>query len=89
MPPVTKWVLIGFGEASPELKAAKNLHNFFTYVAVRVVTAQLESYNTEAHKELMDFVETHSLNDGDKFCAALMRESPRHKGLGILHLPYF
>lgn len=33
---------VGFGEASPEAKAAKNLHNFFTYVAVRIVTAQLE-----------------------------------------------
>ena len=32
----------GFGEASPEAKAAKNLHNFFTYVAVRIVSAQLE-----------------------------------------------
>ena len=32
----------GFGEASPEAKAAKNLHNFFTYVAVRIVTAQLQ-----------------------------------------------
>lgn len=32
----------GFGEASPEAKAAKNLHNFFTYVAVKIVAAQLE-----------------------------------------------
>lgn len=37
------WPFIaGFGEASPEAKAAKNLHNFFTYVAVRIVTAQLQ-----------------------------------------------
>lgn len=41
-----------------------------------------QSYNTEAHKEMMEFMETHSLNDGDKFCAALMRESSRHKSLG-------
>ncbi|KAD3337966.1 hypothetical protein R6Q59_027268 [Mikania micrantha] len=73
----------GFGEASPESKAAKNLHNFFTYVAVRVVTAQLESYNLEAYKELMEFLDRHSLNDGDKFCAALMRESSRHKTLAM------
>ncbi|CAH1439957.1 unnamed protein product [Lactuca virosa] len=73
----------GFGEASPEAKAAKNLHNLFTYVAVRVVNAQLESYNTEAHKELTEFMEKHSLNDGDKFCAALMRESSRHKTLAM------
>ncbi|XP_024172283.1 chaperonin-like RBCX protein 1, chloroplastic [Rosa chinensis] len=32
----------GFGEASPEAKAANNLHSFFTYIAVRIVTAQLE-----------------------------------------------
>ncbi|XP_076882803.1 chaperonin-like RBCX protein 1, chloroplastic [Bidens hawaiensis] len=73
----------GFGEASPESKAAQNLHNFFTYVAVRVVTAQLESYNIEAYKDLMEFLETHSLNDGDKFCAELMRESPNHKTLAM------
>lgn len=35
----------GFGEASPEAKAAKNLHNFFTYVAVRIVTAQLQVFH--------------------------------------------
>ncbi|KAL7615918.1 hypothetical protein Lser_V15G04610 [Lactuca serriola] len=80
-----KMYVPGFGEASPEAKAAKNLHNLFTYVAVRVVNAQLEkqSYNTEAHKELMEFMERHSLNDGDKFCAALMRESSRHKTLDL------
>ncbi|KAI3510302.1 hypothetical protein L1887_17186 [Cichorium endivia] len=78
-----KMYVPGFGEASPEAKAAKNLHNFFTYVAVRVVNAQLESYNTEAHKELTEFLERHSLNDGDKFCAALMRESSRHKSLAM------
>lgn len=33
---------LGFGEASPEAKAAKHLHDFFTYVAVRIVSAQLE-----------------------------------------------
>jgi hypothetical protein len=32
----------GFGEASPEAKAAINLHNFFTYTAVKIVAAQLE-----------------------------------------------
>lgn len=102
---------LGFGEASPESKAARNLHNFFTYVAVRIVTAQLEvalqllccncsamllcgfslvlilvlveqSYNPEAYLELMEFLDRHSLNDGDKFLASLMRESSRHKALG-------
>lgn len=33
---------LGFGEASPEAKAAGNLQNFFTYVAVKIVLAQLE-----------------------------------------------
>lgn len=28
-------------------------------------------------------MEKHSLNDGDKFCAALMRESSRHKTLAM------
>ncbi|KAK1364714.1 chaperonin-like RBCX protein 1, chloroplastic [Heracleum sosnowskyi] len=78
-----KMYVPGFGEASPEKKAAKNMHNFFTYIAVRIVGAQLESYNTEAHKDLMEFLDKNSLNDGDKFCAALMRESPRHKGLAM------
>ncbi|KAK9133244.1 hypothetical protein Scep_012772 [Stephania cephalantha] len=77
-----KMYVPGFGEASPEAKAGKNLHNFFTYVAVRIVLAQLESYNPEAYRELMEFVERNSLNDGDEFCANLMRESSRHKGLG-------
>lgn len=73
----------GFGEASPEAKAANNLHSFFTYIAVRIVAAQLQSYNPEAYEELMAFLGRHSVNDGDKFCASLMRESPRHKGLAL------
>ncbi|XP_024023186.1 chaperonin-like RBCX protein 1, chloroplastic [Morus notabilis] len=78
-----KMYVPGFGEASPEAKAAKNLHNFFTYIAVRIVAAQLQSYNPEAYEELMEFLGRHSLNDGDKFCANLMRESSRHKGLAL------
>ncbi|XVE51062.1 hypothetical protein DITRI_Ditri02bG0008400 [Diplodiscus trichospermus] len=78
-----KMYVPGFGEASPEAKASKNLHNFFNYIAVKIVSAQLESYNPEAYEELMEFLETHSLNDGDKFCASLMRESSRHKNLAL------
>ncbi|GFZ06347.1 chaperonin-like RbcX protein [Actinidia rufa] len=37
-----KMYVPGFGEASPEAKAANNLHNFFTYIAVKIVTAQLQ-----------------------------------------------
>ncbi|KAL9258478.1 Chaperonin-like RBCX protein 1, chloroplastic-like protein [Drosera capensis] len=78
-----KMFVPGFGEASPESKAASNMHHFFTYVAVKIVSAQLESYNPEAYKDLMDFLDKHSLNDGDKFCASLMRESPQHKALAL------
>ncbi|KAI4295955.1 hypothetical protein L6164_035948 [Bauhinia variegata] len=78
-----KMYVPGFGEASPEAKAAKNLHNFFNYIAVKIVSAQLQSYNREAHKELMEFLDRHSLNDGDKFCANMMRESSRHKNLAL------
>ncbi|KAG4142917.1 hypothetical protein ERO13_D06G156800v2 [Gossypium hirsutum] len=69
--------------ASPEAKAAKNLHGFFNYITVKIVSAQLQSYNPEAYKDLMEFLNTHSLNDGDKFCASLMRESSRHKTLAL------
>jgi hypothetical protein len=49
-----------------------------------------QSYNPEAYEELMEFLNRHSLNDGDKFCADLMRESSRHKALGIFMInPFF
>ncbi|PIN21327.1 hypothetical protein CDL12_05963 [Handroanthus impetiginosus] len=78
-----KMYVPGFGEASPEAKSAKHLHDFFTYVAVRIVNAQLQSYNPEAYADMMQFLERHPLNDGDKFCADLMRESSRHKSLAL------
>ncbi|KAL0927022.1 hypothetical protein M5K25_001174 [Dendrobium thyrsiflorum] len=78
-----KMFVPGFGEASPEAKAAANLHQFFTFVAIKIVLAQLQSYNREAYEELMEFVSRNSLNDGDQFCRRLMRESPRHKGLAL------
>ncbi|KAJ4976719.1 hypothetical protein NE237_001825 [Protea cynaroides] len=78
-----KMYVPGFGEASPEAKAATNLHNFFTYIAVKIVMAQLESYNPEAYVELLEFLDRNSLNDGNKFCANLMRESSRHKALAL------
>lgn len=31
----------------------------------------------------MEFLDEHSLNDGDKFCADLMRVSSRHKTIGM------
>ncbi|KAF8030235.1 hypothetical protein BT93_E2626 [Corymbia citriodora subsp. variegata] len=78
-----KMYVPGFGEASPERKAANHLHKFFTYIAVRIVSAQLQSYNREAYDELTEFLSRHSLNDGDKFCADLMRESSRHQILAL------
>uniref|UniRef100_A0A0D9X7Z8 Uncharacterized protein n=1 Tax=Leersia perrieri TaxID=77586 RepID=A0A0D9X7Z8_9ORYZ len=82
-PHCSKMYVPGFGEGSPEKKAAINLQHFFNYIAVRVVLAQLQSYNREAYGELMEFVSRNSLNDADTFCKKLIRESPRHKQLGI------
>lgn len=79
----SKMFVPGFGEASPEAKAANNLHNFFTYIAVKIVAAQLQSYNPEAYKDLMEFLDRHSLSNGDEFCANLMRESSKHKSLAL------
>ncbi|KAL3654550.1 serine palmitoyltransferase component [Castilleja foliolosa] len=45
-----------------------------------------KSYNPEAYEDLTRFVETHSLEDGDKFCADLMHESPRHKSLEVRYV---
>ncbi|KAK4485052.1 hypothetical protein RD792_007660 [Penstemon davidsonii] len=42
-----------------------------------------QSYNEEAYWDLKQFLEKHSLDDGDKFVADLMRESSRHKGLAL------
>ncbi|XP_062196724.1 chaperonin-like RBCX protein 1, chloroplastic isoform X1 [Phragmites australis] len=79
----SKMYVPGFGEGSPEKKAATNLQHFFNYVAVRIVLAQLESYNREAYVELKEFVSRTSLNDAETFCKNLIRESPRHKGLAM------
>ena len=44
----------GFGEASPEAKAANNLHNFFTYIAVKIVTAQLQVHTSSSYHAYED-----------------------------------
>ncbi|KAM3209133.1 hypothetical protein ACQJBY_063680 [Aegilops geniculata] len=80
-----KMYVPGFGEGSPEKKAAISLLNFFNYLAVRIVLAQLESYNREAYVELKEFTSRNSVNDADSFCKNLIRESPRHKALGFAH----
>ncbi|CAI5489676.1 unnamed protein product [Closterium sp. Naga37s-1] len=74
----SKMVIPGFGE-SPEARSAGALHNFFTYIAVRIVLSQLQAYNREGYAELKEFTDRVPLKDGDQFCATLMRESPRHK----------
>jgi len=79
----SKMFVPGFGEASPEAQAAAALHNFFTYVAVKIVSSQLEDYNKEAYVDLMTFLEKVPLKDGDKSIADLMRESFRHKNLAL------
>ncbi|XP_019171743.1 PREDICTED: chaperonin-like RBCX protein 1, chloroplastic isoform X1 [Ipomoea nil] len=77
-----KMYVPGYG-VSPEKRAANHLHDFFNFIAVKIVVAQLQRYNREAYQELMEFLERNSLNDGDKFCEKLMRESPRHKKLAL------
>ncbi|CAO2163317.1 unnamed protein product [Urochloa humidicola] len=79
----SKMYVPGFGEGSPERKAAINLQHFFNYIAVRIVLAQLESYNREAYYELKEFMDRTSLNDAEIFCKKLIRESPRMKGLAM------
>ncbi|CAO2188257.1 unnamed protein product [Urochloa humidicola] len=79
----SKMYVPGFGEGSPERKAAINLEHFFNYIAVRIVLAQLESYNREAYFVLKEFISRTSLNDAEVFCKKLIRESPRLKGLAM------
>lgn len=82
-PACSKMFVPGFGDKSPEGKAADSLHNFFTYLAVKIVLAQLQAYNPEGYQDLKDFADRVPLKDGDRFCAELMRVSPRHKGLAL------
>ncbi|GAQ78395.1 chaperonin-like RbcX protein [Klebsormidium nitens] len=73
----------GFGEKSPEAKAADSLHNFFTFTALKIVLSQLQSYNPDAYKDLMEFAQKSPLKDGDEFVHQLMRVSPQHKTLAM------
>eukprot|EP00245_Coleochaete_scutata_P004527 TRINITY_DN17243_c0_g1_i1.p1 TRINITY_DN17243_c0_g1~~TRINITY_DN17243_c0_g1_i1.p1 ORF type:complete len:203 (+),score=37.26 TRINITY_DN17243_c0_g1_i1:227-835(+) len=79
-----KMLVPGFGDLrSPEGKAADSLHNFFTYVALRIVLTQLEAYNKEGFEELNSFAARVPIKDGDKWLQELLRESPRHKNLAL------
>eukprot|EP00850_Spirogloea_muscicola_P000540 SM000002S05620 [mRNA] locus=s2:1278983:1281471:+ [translate_table: standard] len=79
----SKMYVPGFGDKSPEAKAADSLHNFFTFLAVKIVLAQLQSYNPEGYKDLMTFVDKIPLKDGDVFCSTLLKEHPR-LAIGLL-----
>eukprot|EP00271_Cylindrocystis_brebissonii_P010193 TRINITY_DN26307_c0_g1_i1.p1 TRINITY_DN26307_c0_g1~~TRINITY_DN26307_c0_g1_i1.p1 ORF type:complete len:211 (-),score=21.27 TRINITY_DN26307_c0_g1_i1:909-1541(-) len=82
-PASSKMFVPGFGEKSPEGKAADSLHNFFTFLAVKIVLAQLQAYNPEGYRDLRAFADRVPLKDGDRFIAELMRESPQHKVLAL------
>ncbi|KAL5987786.1 hypothetical protein ACLOJK_035540 [Asimina triloba] len=56
----------GFGEASPEKKAAANLHNFFTFVAVKIVLAQLQMVDESNTRLMTDYVLETSLIESER-----------------------
>ncbi|KAL0398826.1 UNVERIFIED_CONTAM: Chaperonin-like RBCX protein 1, chloroplastic [Sesamum radiatum] len=83
-----KMYVPGFGEASQKPKQQNTCTTFspilLLELSVRSFSSLTEqSYNREAYADMMQFLERHSLNDGDKFCADLMRESSRHKSLAL------
>ncbi|GAB4822767.1 hypothetical protein N2152v2_009813 [Parachlorella kessleri] len=65
---------------SPERKAAEALTTFFTFVACKIILAQLEgsgrgslaSYNAQGYQDLMDFLQKNPIKDGDEWLAKLM-----------------
>ncbi|KAG7672246.1 hypothetical protein KSW81_005126 [Nannochloris sp. 'desiccata'] len=72
-----------FGGVSPERKAGEILRTFFTFVAVKVVMAQLEgdgrgslgSFNASGYTTLSKFIETNPLrSNGDEWLSKLMLE---------------
>ncbi|GIL54948.1 hypothetical protein Vafri_10639 [Volvox africanus] len=72
-----------FGGQSPERKAAGILRTFFTFVAARVVLAQLEgsgrgalgAYDSQAATDLHNFLQNVAMKDGDEWLAQLMRQN--------------
>ena len=72
-----------FGGVSPERKSGEILRTFFTFVAVKIVMAQLEgvgrgdlgSYNASGYTTLSKFIQEHPLkNNGDAWLGQLMLE---------------
>jgi hypothetical protein len=74
-----------FGGVSPERKGAEVINTFFTFVAVKIVLAQLEgsssgrgttagAYNPEGYKVLDTFLRVHPLkNSPDVWLGKLMK----------------
>ncbi|GLC41620.1 hypothetical protein PLESTF_000272200 [Pleodorina starrii] len=72
-----------FGGQSPERKAASILRTFFTFVAARVVLAQLEgsgrgalgAYDSTAAADLHHFLQNVPMRDGDAWLEQLTRQN--------------
>lgn len=72
-----------FGGLSPEKKAANHLRSLFTFVAVKVILAQLEgsgrgslaSYNQAAYEDLTKFLQEVPFKDGDEWLSALAKHN--------------
>ncbi|GLI67305.1 hypothetical protein VaNZ11_011491 [Volvox africanus] len=72
-----------FGGQSPERKAAGILRTFFTFIAARIVLAQLEgsgrgalgAYDSQAATDLHNFLQNVAMKDGDEWLAQLMRQN--------------
>lgn len=73
-----------FGGRSPERKAADALQTFFTFIAVKVILAQLEgsgrgnlaSYNAKAYNDLIELLEsTPMTGGGDEWLAKLLEKN--------------
>ncbi|KAK3253966.1 hypothetical protein CYMTET_36804 [Cymbomonas tetramitiformis] len=74
-----------FGGKSPERKAAEAMRNLFTFVAARVVLAQLEgsgrgalgAYDAESYEVLSNFLLDNPIQDCDKWCSELMNKNSK------------
>lgn len=72
-----------FGGLSPERKAANALRNLFTFIAARVILAQLEgsgrgglgSYDVDACTLLTDCLQNVPLKDGDEWVDHLLKRN--------------
>lgn len=78
-----------FGGESPERRAARSLQTFFTFVAARIVQSQLEgigrgdlgSYNADAMRTLLHFLQNQPMKDSADWLARLMKEDELLGGL--------